>query len=59
MDVLGELVFGVVVCNMEGVFREGEEDVMVVIVVVDLGVVGGGAFFGVVIEGGGRIGVMA
>jgi hypothetical protein len=38
MDVLGELVFGVVVCNMEGVFREGEEDVMVVIVVVDLGV---------------------
>ena len=59
MDVLGDLVFGVVVCNMEGVFREGEEVVMVVIVVVDLGVVGGGAFFGLVIEGGGITGVMA
>ena len=59
MDVLGELVFGVVVCNMEGVFREGEEDVIVVIVVVDRGVVGGGAFFGLVVEGGGRTGVMA
>jgi hypothetical protein len=59
MDVLGELVFGVVVCNMEGVFREGEEDVIVLVVVVDLGVVGGGAFFGLVVESGGITGVMA
>jgi len=59
MGVLGDLVFGVVVCNMEGVFREGEEDVMVVIVVVDLGVVGGGAFFGVVVKVEGMTGVMA
>ena len=59
MDVLGDLEFAVVMCNMEGVYREVERVGMVVRIVVDRGVLGGGAFFGVVVDAGGITGVMA
>jgi len=53
------VVLDVVLCNVEGVCREVEGVGMVVRIVVDRGVLLGGAFFGVVVDAGGITGVMA